>query len=70
MHITYHVHANMHQELAATLFQTRSECNDIVDGNIDVNHRLHNILKPSIDYLREVMTLEMHKVAKTLAEQL
>ena len=64
------MYAIIHQELASTLCQTRLECSDIVDGNIDVNHRLHNVLKPSIDYLREVMTLEMYKVANTLAEQL
>ena len=61
---------NLHRELASQCCQARSEWGDRVDGDADVDHELRKILKPSIEHIRELLTMEMYRIANLLAEQM
>ena len=61
---------NLHRELASQCCQARSEWGDRVDGDADVDQELRKILKPSIEHIRELLTMEMYRIANLLAEQM
>ena len=61
---------NLHYELASLCCQGRSEWGDRVDGDADVDHELRKILKPSIDHIRELLTMEMYRIANLLSEKI
>ena len=61
---------NLHHELAFLHSQARAEWVDRVDGDADIDHELRKILKPSVEHIRELFTMEMYRIANLLAEKM